>query len=61
MHSKQFGLMLGVLIALASILWAVLPNHPPEIGIVLALPLVFLLPGYALTALLYRHALDNMH
>ena len=49
MRQKNFDLLLIATIALANIIWALLPSHPPVIGLLLALPLVFLLPGYVLS------------
>jgi len=62
MHLRNVDLIITVIIALTNIIWALLPHHPPVIGIVLALPLVFLLPGYVLTDVLsHKHTLKGIH
>ena len=62
MQKRNFDLLLIVTIALANIIWALLPSHPLVIGIILALPLVFWLPGYALTeALFFKHSFNGFY
>lgn len=62
MRLKKFDMIVVVAIAGINVLWAVSGNPLPVIGVVLALPLVFLLPGYALTEMLfYRRSLDRAH
>ncbi len=62
MHLKHPDLILIVAIAIENIIWALLPNYLPIISFVLALPLVFLLPGYALTeALFHRRSLNDIY
>ena len=61
MRLKNLDLILTTAIALINMLWALLPNHPPVIGIILALLLVFLVPGYALTEFLfYKRPFDGV-
>src|SRR5579859_3336673 len=56
---KHPDLVLATAIALANVVWAFLPYHVPAIGTALALPLVFITPGYTLTAALFhRRSLD---
>src|SRR5689334_12472963 len=62
MRLKHLDLILITAIAGMNVLWAVLANPLPVIGIVLALPLVFLLPGYTLTEMLfYKRSLDRVY
>src|SRR5258708_6038085 len=59
MRLKNLDLIVTVTIAATNVIWALLPNRTPVIGIILALPLVFVLPGYALTeALFHKRSLD---
>jgi len=53
MHSKTKNLdvMVAMGIAVLNITWALLPVHLPVVGIVLALPLIFIIPGYTLYTL----------
>lgn len=62
MRLKNLDLILIVTIALMDVVWVLLPSHPSVVGIVLALPLVFLLPGYTLTeALFYKRPFDGIY
>jgi Protein of unknown function (DUF1616) len=62
MRLKHPNLALSTAIALADVVWAVLPGHSPAIGLALALPLIFFLPGYTLTeALFHKRSLDIVH
>ncbi|GAC1398992.1 MAG: hypothetical protein NVS4B12_05010 [Ktedonobacteraceae bacterium] len=60
MRLQNSDLFVAVLIAALNVLWAFLPNHPLFISTILALPLVFVIPGYTLThALFYNRLLDT--
>jgi uncharacterized membrane protein len=48
MRMKNLDLFASIAVIAMNVLWALLPSHLPIIGIILALPLVFLLPGYTL-------------
>jgi uncharacterized membrane protein len=62
MRLKNLDLLVTMIIAMLNLLWALFPSHPPVIGIILALPLVFVLPGYTLTeALFHKRSLDASH
>src|ERR1700737_393008 len=62
MRLKNLDLMVTVIIAALKVVWALLSSHIPVIGIILALPLVFVLPGYTLTeALFHKRSLDVSH
>src|SRR5713101_8678422 len=62
MRLKHPDLLLASAIALANVVWAWLPGRFPAIGVALALPLVFGLPGYTLTGVLFhRRSLDTVH
>ena len=59
MRLKNLDLIAAVTIAAMNLIWVLLPYHIIVIGIILALPLVFIVPGYTLTeALLCRRSLD---
>ena len=62
MRLKHFDLVVAIIIALGNLLWATLSHHHPQIiGILLALPQVFLLPGYTLIEFLFhRRPLENV-
>lgn len=53
MHRKHHDLLIAIAIATINVLWAVFPTHIPLIGVLLALPLVFVVPGYTLTEILF--------
>src|SRR6266516_7404066 len=55
MRLKNLDLIVTMTIATLNVLWALLASHIPVIGIILALPLVFVLPGYTLTAALFHN------
>jgi uncharacterized membrane protein len=62
MRRNNLDLIVAGVWAACSVLWALLPYHIPIIGIVLALPLVFLLPGYLLTCVLvHQRTLDGTY
>lgn len=62
MRLKNLDLIIAVSIASMNVVWAMLPNRTPLIGIILALPLVFFLPGYTLTeALFHKKPLEATH
>lgn len=62
MRLKNLDLIVTMIIAVLNVAGALLPSHPPVIGIILALPLVFVLPGYTLTeALFHKRSLDASH
>ncbi len=62
MRLKHPDLMLATSVAMMNVVWALLPSRPPIIGIALALPLVFVLPGYTLTeALFHKRSLDTIY
>ncbi len=54
MRRKNLDLIAAVCIAALNVIWALLRVQIPVIGIILALPLVFVLPGYILTEVLFR-------
>lgn len=60
MRLKNLDLIVTMIIVAMNEAWALLPGHSIVIGIILALPLVFVLPGYTLTeALFHKRALDT--
>ena len=62
MRLKHPDLTLAAAIALANVVWAFLPFHLPIVGTALALPLIFIAPGYTLTgALFHRRSLDRTY
>ena len=54
MRLKNLDLIGAICFAALSVGWAQLPSRPLIIGIILAVPLVFVLPGYTLTQVLFR-------
>lgn len=54
MRLKYLDLIVIMIIALLNVIWALLSIHSPVIGTILALPLVFVLPGYVVTEVLLR-------
>lgn len=61
MRQKNLDLIVAMFTALLNIVWVWLTNPLPIIGIILALPLVFVLPGYTLTeAIFHKRPLDSI-
>jgi uncharacterized membrane protein len=54
MRLKNIDLIGAIGLAAINIGWQLIPGRPLAIGIVLGLPLVFVLPGYTLTQVLFR-------
>jgi uncharacterized membrane protein len=54
MRRKNLDLLVIEFLAVLNIVWALLPTRPVFISIILAFPLVFVLPGYTLTEALFR-------
>lgn len=54
MRIKNLDLAVAICIVVINIAWAQIPNRPVFIGILLVLPLVFVVPGYTLTEILFR-------
>src|SRR6266852_2586405 len=54
MRLKNLDLIGAILIAAINVGWTQIPNRPLIVGIILALPLTFILPGYTLTQVLFR-------
>jgi len=62
MRLRNLDLIVTMVIVAMNIGWALLPWHIPVIGIILALLLVFVLPGYMLTELVFqKRSLDVSH
>lgn len=62
MRRNNLDLLVIAFIAALNVIWALLPNRPALIGTILALPLVFVLPGYTLIeALFYPKMLNGTH
>jgi uncharacterized membrane protein len=63
MRHKNLDQLVTMGIVMVSVIWTLLPSHRPVVvGIILALPLVFGLPGYALTQVLtYKRPLEPSH
>jgi uncharacterized membrane protein len=59
MRLKSFDLFLSLLIAVINVAWAFIPDHPSIGGLILALPLVFIVPGYALVEALFASSPDT--
>jgi uncharacterized membrane protein len=52
-HKKNLDLVGAICFVVSGTVWALLPVRPLLIGVVLAVPLVFFLPGYTLTQVLF--------
>ena len=62
MYHKNLDLLVVIGIVAVSVIWTLLPYHMLWIGVILALPLVFGLPGYTLTqVLMYKQPLEPFH
>lgn len=62
MRLKHPDLLLATTLALVNVAWAFLPYHLAAIGTILALPLIFIVPGYTITAALFhRRSLDTSY
>src|SRR6266849_6745686 len=57
MRFKNLDLIAAILVVAINVGWTQLPHPPLVIGIILALPLIFILPGYTLTQTLFRERL----
>jgi uncharacterized membrane protein len=58
---KNLDLLLIIIIALSNLTWALRQGHIHIIGLVLALPLIFLLPGYTFVEVLFhRRPVDSV-
>jgi uncharacterized membrane protein len=54
MRRKNLDLMVALIVVVLNVVWTEFPNHPLILGIMLALPLTLLFPGYTLTQVLFR-------
>lgn len=54
MRFKNVDLIGAMVLAAINIGWQLIPDRPLAIGIVLGLPMVFVLPGYTLSQVLFR-------
>jgi hypothetical protein len=62
MRLNNRDLIVAMVIAAMNVLWSLIPIHFAVIGMILALPLVFVLPGYTLTeALFHKRPLNPAH
>jgi Protein of unknown function (DUF1616) len=62
MRRKNLDLVVAMTIITMNVIVALLPGSPPLLRVMLALPLVFVLPGYTLTeALFYGRPLNASH
>lgn len=53
MRQKNLDLIISMFFAIMEVGWVLFPDRPPILGIVLALPLVFFLPGYTLAEVMF--------
>src|SRR5436305_14171905 len=54
MRIKNRDLITAILVVVINVAWIQIPNRPVIAGIIFALPLIFILPGYMLTQTLFR-------
>lgn len=62
MRLKNLDLIIGLIVTAINVGWTLLPDHSSYltiIGIILALPLVFVLPGYTLTEALFKRSANS--
>src|SRR5947209_8371155 len=57
MRLKNIDLIVVILVVVVNVVYIQLPYRPLPIGILLALPLIFAVPGYALTQALFVRSL----
>src|SRR5450759_1505314 len=53
MRFKNLDLIAAILVVAINVGWTLIPNRPLVMGIIFALPLIFVLPGYTLTQTLF--------
>ena len=58
MARKNLDLIGIMLIVIINLGWTLIPSPPIVVGLILALPLVFVLPGYTLTEALFKRSSD---
>ncbi len=58
MRVKNLDLIVGICVVGINVAWTQVPNHLVVLGIILVLPLTFLIPGYTLTQILFRGRLS---
>ncbi len=56
MRIKNSDLIAAISIAALNMVWTQIPHRPLLVGIIFALPLTFILPGYTLTQVLTTQA-----
>ncbi len=54
MRLKNLDLFVTITIAVMNVIWALLPYRISIVGVILALPLVFIFPGYTLSEILFH-------
>ncbi len=59
MRLKNIDLMAVIVVVVVNVVYIQLPYRPWPIGVMLALPLIFALPGYALTQALFVRSLSE--
>jgi uncharacterized membrane protein len=60
MRVKNLDIIIAILVAVINVGWTQVPNRPLIPGIILALPLTLIFPGYTLTQILFRkRSLDH--
>ena len=53
MRLKNIDLIVALFIVAINVVWIQIPNRSPVLGVIFALPLIFILPGYLLTQTLF--------
>ena len=59
MHRRDLDLIGAICFVVPAMVWALLPVRPLLVGVMLAVPLVFFLPGYTLTQVLFSRRSAN--
>ena len=59
MRFKSLDIIGVLFVVIVNVGWTLLPNRPLIIGIILAVPLIFVLPGYSLTQVVFPRRLAD--
>ncbi len=60
MRRHNLDVILAIIFAILNVGWSLLPIRQPVLGMLLALPLLFLIPGYLLTDMLFQKRLPGI-
>jgi uncharacterized membrane protein len=60
MRRHNLDIILAISVVILNVGWSLLSIHQPMLGILLALPLLFFIPGYLLTDVLFQNRLPSI-